>query len=137
MYQVNTIVYQKGTNDRLYIGTDIGVFYSENKSNIWENINSNLPNLIISDLKIFYGSTIPKLRAATYGRGLWETNAITCNEPPLTLSTQDDQITICPYEFAEITASGNYSNYVWSNGETGQTIKINTDGIYSVTAFKW
>lgn len=133
---VNTIVYQKGTKDRLYIGTDIGIFYSENKSNIWDNINSNLPNLIISELEIFYGSEVPKLRAATYGRGVWETDVITCNEPELALSRTEDVITICPYEFVELTAGGDYSNYTWTNGEVGKTIKINTDGIYSVSALK-
>ncbi len=64
---VNAITYQKGTNDILYVGTDVGV-YVKNGAN-WEKYG-NFPNVIVQDLKINYCSR--KLRVATYGRGLWE-----------------------------------------------------------------
>lgn len=131
---VNTIVYQKNTNDRLYIGTDIGVFYSENKSNIWDNINTNLPKLIISELEIFYGSKVPKLRAATYGRGLWETDVITCENEALNITPYDSVINICPHEFVELTAEGDYSDYTWTDGTKGKTLITNKSGNYSVTS---
>ena len=34
---------------------------------------TNLPNVAVRDLEIFYPSSPPKLRAGTYGRGVWET----------------------------------------------------------------
>ena len=37
-------------------------------------------------------------------------------------------------EYVEFIADGEYSNYVWSNGETGKTLKTNTPGIYSASA---
>ncbi len=68
----NCLVYEKSTNDGLYVGTDLGVFYRDGSMSDWVSFNDNLPNVIIDDLEIQYSSG--KLRAATYGRGLWETD---------------------------------------------------------------
>ena len=69
---VNCIVYQNGNNDVLYIGTDFGVFYRNLNMNDWVSFNTGLPNVIIDELEIQY--TAGKLRAATYGRGIWESD---------------------------------------------------------------
>ncbi len=66
---VNAIIYQKGTNDILYIGTDAGVYVKNGPSADWEKYG-DFPNVIVQDLKINYCAG--KLRVATYGRGLWE-----------------------------------------------------------------
>ena len=68
----NTIVYQTGTDDGLYVGTDIGVFYKDNSLSNWQPFSQALPKVIVNELEINYASG--KLRAATYGRGLWETD---------------------------------------------------------------
>lgn len=67
---VNTIVYEKNSPDRIYIGTDVGVYVKDSTNNNWINYSSGLPNVIVNELEIHYASN--KLRAATYGRGLWE-----------------------------------------------------------------
>lgn len=64
---VNGIVYQTGTNDRLYIGTDAGVYVKNGNS--WEKYG-DFPNVRVVELKI--NNCINKLRVATYGRGVWE-----------------------------------------------------------------
>ncbi len=66
---VNEIVYQKNTNDRLYIATDYGVFTRDNNSD-WEKYGDNFPNIRVTELKINYCTQ--KLRVATFGRGIWE-----------------------------------------------------------------
>jgi len=68
---VNTIVYEAGSNDGLYLGLEPGVYYRDGSMADWQPFMSNLPNVKISELEVHYGSL--KLRAATYGRGLWET----------------------------------------------------------------
>lgn len=60
----------KPTNESIYIGTDIGVLYSKNDTGYWEYYGEGLPNVIVSELEIHAASR--KIRAATYGRGLWE-----------------------------------------------------------------
>ena len=71
---VNSVVYQHNPDggNRIYIGTDNGVFYRDNSTNGWVQFSSGLPNCAIMDLEIFYPSNI--LRAATYGRGTWESD---------------------------------------------------------------
>lgn len=68
----NCIEYQNGSNDLLYVGTDLGVFYMDATMNDWLPYNNGLPNVIIDELEIHYPTS--KLRAATYGRGLWESD---------------------------------------------------------------
>lgn len=67
---VNCIVYQNGSNDALYIGTDFGVYYRDATLTDWVPYGNDLPNVIVSDMEIYYAGQ--KLRAATYGRGIWE-----------------------------------------------------------------
>jgi photosystem II stability/assembly factor-like uncharacterized protein len=67
---VNTIVYEKNSNDGIYVGMDVGVYYRDTILGDWVTFMKNLPNVIVNDLEIFYPSH--KIRAATYGRGLWE-----------------------------------------------------------------
>ncbi|MFH2143586.1 MAG: T9SS type A sorting domain-containing protein [Bacteroidota bacterium] len=74
---VNCVVHQAGCDESgaVYVGTDIGVFYTndslQNTATKWISYNNNFPNVVVSELEIHYGAQV--LRAATYGRGLWET----------------------------------------------------------------
>jgi len=76
----NILEFQFGTVDgvshALYLGTDIGIYYTNDSiqqtAEKWSLYSEGLPNVIVNDLEIQYGSQ--KLYAATYGRGLWETN---------------------------------------------------------------
>lgn len=68
----NCIVYENGTWDQLYVGTDFGVFYRNASMADWAPYNTGLPNVMIDHLEIHYGAM--KLRAGTYGRGIWQTD---------------------------------------------------------------
>jgi photosystem II stability/assembly factor-like uncharacterized protein len=67
---VDAIVYQKSTNNAVYIGTDAGVYYRNNALPDWVPYKSGLPNVIVDDLQIDDGTKT--IRAATYGRGIWQ-----------------------------------------------------------------
>ena len=67
---VNCIVYQDLTNDDLYIGTDVGVYHKDNTMTDWQAFTTGLPNVQVDELEIHYG--VGKIRAATFGRGIWE-----------------------------------------------------------------
>lgn len=65
------IRYKTGSSDgELFLATDLGVYYRTNTKGDWVRLGTGLPNVIVHDLEIHYGSN--KLRAATYGRGVWE-----------------------------------------------------------------
>ncbi len=67
---VNCIVYQHSTNDDLYVGTDVGVYYKNNTMSDWIPFNDGLPNVIVKELEIHYDAG--SISAATFGRGVWE-----------------------------------------------------------------
>lgn len=56
---------------RWYVGTDIGVFSSDDSGTTWANATSGLglPNVQITDLKAIKQTGY--LNASTYGRGIW------------------------------------------------------------------
>ena len=69
---VNCIIYEKGSKEGLYVGTDVGVFYKNANLSDWVPFNNGLPNVMITDLEIFEeGKT---LYAGTFGRGLWQSD---------------------------------------------------------------
>ena len=71
---VNCIVFQNNSQNILYCGTDLGVYYKSDYLSNWIRVNNNLPNVIVDELEFQYSSG--KLRAATYGRGVWQTDTI-------------------------------------------------------------
>jgi photosystem II stability/assembly factor-like uncharacterized protein/PKD repeat protein len=66
----NCVVMQNNPEKSIYVGTDLGVFYRDSLNPKWIQFNAGLPNVIVSELEINYNNR--KLRAATYGRGMWE-----------------------------------------------------------------
>jgi hypothetical protein len=66
----NCCVYEPGSNDRIYVGMDVGIYYRDNSSSNWTLYNTGLPNTPIADLEISPASPT-LLHAATYGRGVW------------------------------------------------------------------
>lgn len=67
----NTIVTQRNVLGVAYCGTDIGVYYRDPAvSADWQLYSNGLPVVPIRDLEINY--TNNKIRAATFGRSIWE-----------------------------------------------------------------
>jgi photosystem II stability/assembly factor-like uncharacterized protein len=75
---IMSIVHQRSITDRnvLFVGTDVGV-YMKDGINPWVSFNNGLPNVVVTEVEIFYGNQPNKLRVGTYGRGLWETEIAT------------------------------------------------------------
>lgn len=78
---INTITYEQGSNDGIYVGTDVGVFYTNrvlynsddvgNPQNTgWVCFNDGFPVCVVTQVEVNYASN--RLRASTYGRGIWE-----------------------------------------------------------------
>lgn len=66
----NCIAYQKNANDAIYIGTETGIFFKDTTMANWILYNYDLPNVKVKELEINY--TLGMIRAATFGRGIWE-----------------------------------------------------------------
>jgi photosystem II stability/assembly factor-like uncharacterized protein len=63
------LVYMKGSNDELFMGTWNGVYYKQG-TDPWKKFGTGFPKVFVRSLEINYKAR--KLRAATFGRGVWE-----------------------------------------------------------------
>ncbi|MFA6570729.1 MAG: T9SS type A sorting domain-containing protein, partial [Bacteroidota bacterium] len=129
---VNCIVYQKNSPDRLYLGTDIGVFYTDYNSGYWLPFGTDLPPVVVYDLEI--QNTAKKLRAATFGRGVWEADIIDCNLTAPTVKVTG-QTEFCQGDSVIIEAVGEYPKYEWSNGDTTSRIVVKESGSYALIVY--
>jgi len=69
------IVYENGPKEGIYVGKNAGIYYRDNTMSGWVLYDQGLPPVAINELEIQYSSG--KIRAATYGRGIWECDTYT------------------------------------------------------------
>ena len=67
---MNDIVYAPGSNNGVYLATDLGVFYRDDDLGDWIFFSNGLPNVVVKKLEVIDDQNT--IRAATYGRGLWQ-----------------------------------------------------------------
>lgn len=73
--RARTIVHQPESSlNTLYIGTNKGVYFTNDSMITWFPYSQNLPNCIINKLEIQNNTN--EIYAATYGRGIWKTNLL-------------------------------------------------------------
>ena len=141
----NTVCYTPGsTNDGIYVGTDVGVYYRDNTTNAWSPYFTGLPNVKVTDLEIYAPTS--KLRAATFGRGVWEVDLYNPGTlAPVAAFTSNTQV-ICPGQTINFTDQSSFTptSWAWSvSPTTGVTITTATSqnptmtfanaGTYTVT----
>jgi len=137
---VNCIVYQNNTSDGVYVGTDVGVYYRNSGLGSWTSFSTNLPNVIVSELEIQYSSQ--KLRAATYGRGMWESDLYSPPQQPLA-DFSASPVSVCAggtVQFTDLSTNAPTSwSWTFPGGTPGSStqqnplITYNTPGTYNVT----
>jgi hypothetical protein len=77
---IDAFVVDPDDSNRLFAGTDIGVYLSEDGGANWSPYGTGLPRVAVFDMAI--QPTSRTLRIATHGRGVWEIPAL----GPLTIS---------------------------------------------------
>ncbi len=116
---VNSLAYQKlEDTDIIYAATDIGVYYFMLKNNTeWLPYSSEtLPKSIVNSLK--YNKNDNILTAGTWGRGIWQIEAIA--EVPTLLSVTPDTKTVAAA--MGTTTFTVTSNVDWSVNETADWV---------------
>ena len=137
---VNCIAYQPGSADGIYVGCDVGVYYRDNTNTTWSAYNTGLPNAPVFDLEI-YQPTL-KLRAATYGRGIWEVDAMNPGNLAPVADFAANRVVVCPGNSVTFTDLSSFNPTTWSwtfqggtpavSSATSPVIVYNTPGTYSV-----
>ena len=98
----------------LYVATDYGVFFKPENETDWINYSTGLPNYAkIKEIELYEdnsGNNNHKIRAASYGRGLWSNDIYQTGE---TVTVDLTATNICIGDTATITAD-NANTYFWT-----------------------
>jgi photosystem II stability/assembly factor-like uncharacterized protein len=139
---INCIVYENNSpTDAIYIGTDVGAFYKNSSLSVWQPFSNGLPNVIVTELHIQYATG--KVRASTYGRGMWESNLyVPGSYPPISAFGASSNIA-CPGSAVQYTdySSGQPTSWDWSfpggnpstSTQQNPLVNYNVAGNYPVT----
>jgi PKD repeat protein/photosystem II stability/assembly factor-like uncharacterized protein len=132
----NCIVYQDNTNNGVYVGMDVGVYFMSDSFATWQPYNTDMPHVNVRELEIQYSSS--KLRAATYGRGVWETDLAV---PTGAFAASQTRVCLGDSVIYTSLSTDTLATYDWSltggsiASATGRNITVvyNTLGNYDVT----
>ncbi len=131
----------------LYAGTDVGV-YQKLGNAAWSLYNSGLPNVVITELEIYYNSSNPensKLTAASWGRGVWNSdlpppapiaNFTADNTTPVIIDTVTftDSSTGVPTSWSWTISPSTYSYIDGTNANSQNPhVKFTATGLYTVS----
>ncbi len=109
---VNSVVVDPGSTPAtgtIYVGTDVGVFSRGTAAANWTEVDPSrgqagfLPNVAVTALHIFNHNGTKRLRASTYGRGIWELNLITT--PDFQMSVANNPLIAFAGDAAVFTAT--------------------------------
>ncbi len=113
---------QSDSEIHLYVGTELGIYFKKGNAD-WVAFNAGLPNVKIGELEIYYDNidfSKSKMRAATYGRGLWETylEASSSNGLIFEKATTNSAGNLIEVKFnlAMKSPTGTHSEFVVNNG---------------------
>ena len=134
----NCVAFYLGDLNPLYVGMDAGVYYIDEDLSEWTSYMEELPNVIVNELEMQFDNQL--IRAATYGRGLWEVVAI-IYAPIASFEANQTTIPIgCSNNFIN-NSQGPPETYQWTfEGGTPSTssekhppeIVYDTEGTYDV-----
>ncbi|PCH71362.1 MAG: hypothetical protein COC06_01630 [Bacteroidales bacterium] len=139
------MVYDKTTDEGIYVGTDLGVFYKDATMTSWVDYSKNLPIIRVSGMDIYYGSTKEEsvLTVSTDGRGFWRSPKYgVITQAPVGDFTSDKTTILSGSSIKFSNSSSNYpSSYKWIfEGGVPQTsinenpkVLYDTPGTYAVT----
>ena len=72
---VDAILVDPDAPETVFIGTDIGAFYTTTGGTSWSRLGTGLPNVVVTGLGLHENSRT--LRASTHGRSVWDLNVAT------------------------------------------------------------
>ncbi len=120
----------------VYIGSDVGVYYLDSSFLSWQPYFTSLPNVPIFDLEIHAGTA--KLRAASFGRGVWEVDIFNPGTlPPIAQFSANTFITCSntPINFTDQTSYNPTAwNWTFPNATPSTSTAQNPSGISWATA---
>ncbi len=94
----------------LYVGTDVGVFATNDNGATWNAYGTGLPNVATVALRTFNSGGSSKLRVGTHGRGVWETNLASALSPDFSINISDSPQSAFPSQSATFHGTVSFNN---------------------------
>ena len=110
---INCLVYDKNTDEGIYIGNQTGVWYKNAAMPNWILFSNGLPPADVRELEIYYDANIAnnKIKAGTFGRGLWQSDLATVS-------------VIDPTGFAAFVAGSTQINLSWIKNAADNNVLV-------------
>ncbi|GAA4296504.1 hypothetical protein GCM10023163_16480 [Aestuariibaculum suncheonense] len=111
-YAIYSMVYQRGSDDILYVGTRLGVYYRKAGMDQWVPFGTGMPAANTSFMFINYAKG--KLRVGT-SRGLWENDLVELTAPKANISVDRSEVTLddSHVKFADFSVADKDATYFW------------------------
>ncbi|MBL4561422.1 MAG: hypothetical protein JKX79_10610, partial [Labilibaculum sp.] len=113
VYSIFSMIYQRGSDDILYVGTGFGVYYRKNGMKSWKLYGEGMPACKTAFMFINYAKG--KLRVGT-SRGIWETNLVELTPPKANITANrsvfNEENPVV--KFADYSVVDKEAKYYWS-----------------------
>lgn len=121
----HSIVVDPADTNRLYVGTDLGVFTSIDGGATWMVENTGFANVVTEAMAIASRAGVTNLFAFTHGRGAWRVRLETSPNPDFSLAISNPTQTVFPGATATfngtLTAIDGYNSSVTITCQPGHT----------------
>lgn len=143
-----SVVVDEDAHQTIYVGMNIGVYYTDTITKAWAEHATGLPLVAVNEVEMQKSGA--KLRVATYGRGVWESDlrnvVLPCTPPDINSMMVDGvnhfsaRVSWNPSDDA-VTYTTQYklaSDTGWTTKSVATTNTRDTfTGLKSNTAYKW
>lgn len=131
---MNTLEFYENSQEALYVGSDIGIYYKDASMDDWIEFNNDFPaTATVTDIEFFYDPDSVSndlIRVSTYGRGLWE-SGLYYSEPEADFEASSLEIPVdCSVDFTD-KSLGIPHEWSWEfeGGEPSTSSQRNPTGI--------
>jgi PKD repeat protein len=137
----NAVVFEGEETGGIYVGTDAGIYYTNDSLASWVDFMDGLPKTVVNQMII--SESIGKIRACTYGRGIWESDLYTqSNAEPEAAFSSNVQV-VCVGDSIQFTDLSYNAAPGWNwqfeggspvlSDERDPIVFYNEEGVYSVS----